>query len=126
MTNDKKTGEMTSESMFLMGLFAMPICIVFVLLGRYRQGFGAWASLGTFLIVARYRWDLRKHVSFWIAIAVMLLMLTAIVVYVPWEAKWMNDRAFMPLALAYGAIGLGCVRLAEMAIQKKEKSDTKE
>jgi hypothetical protein len=129
MTNDKKTSEMSSESTFLTGLFALPILIPFTLLGRFQQGLGACACLATVLIIARYRWDLRKHASFWIVIAVLLLMQLPIVVYVPWTAKGLNGRAMMPLALADGAIGMGLVKLAEMAVKKKElnsKESTKD
>jgi hypothetical protein len=117
--------DMTSKSVLLMALLAMPILIVFVVLGRFQQGLGAWACLATVLIVARYRWELRKSIYFWVAIAVMLFLQIPIVLYVPWNAKGWHGWA-KPLAFVNGAVGLGLLKVVEMiAIKKKDKSDQK-
>jgi len=117
--------EMTSKSVFFMVLLAMPILVVFVVFGRVQQGLGAWACLATVLIVARYRWGLRKSIYFWIAIALMLLLQIPVVLYAPWNAKGWHGWA-KPLALVNGAVGLGLLKLADIIIAKNnDKPDTR-
>jgi len=116
---------MTGKSVFFMVLLTMPILVVFIVLGRLQQGLGSWACLATVFIVARYRWELRKSIYFWIAIAVMLLLQIPVVLYVPWNAKGWHGWA-KPLAFVNGALGLGLLKLAEIVIAKNnDKPDTR-
>lgn len=106
-----------------MALLAMPIVGVFAFLGRFQQGLGAWVCLATVLIVARYRWSLRKNIWFWVAIIIMLLSQIPIIMYVPWNARGLNGRALIPLGIADGAVGLSLVKIAEAVIKHTGKSD---
>jgi hypothetical protein len=123
MTNGEKANELTSQSVLATCLCAFPLIIPFAILGRFEQGMGASCCLAMVLIVARFNWELRKHISFWIAIAVLLLMQLPIVVYVPWSTnRLFNGRGLTPFALIDCLIGFGLMKLAKMAMKKKESN----
>ena len=126
MNDENKSREDVAKSFFLLLLLASPVLGVFAVWGRVEQGFGAWACLATVLIVVRSGWALKRHVRFWIAIAIVFLLQIPIMLYVPWTARGFNGRAVMPLAFVDGALGLGIVKLAEMAIKSDDKSGKKE
>jgi hypothetical protein len=66
--------KLTAKSAYVAFLCAMPVLLVFSLLGRWEMGIGAAICSGVVFLVIRIRWDLRKHVWFWATIAFALLL----------------------------------------------------
>ena len=106
-----------------MVLLALPALVAFAILGRMQQGLGAWACLATVLIVARYKWELRKSIYFWFAVAIMLLLQIPVVFFVPWSAPGWHGWA-KPLAFVNGAVGLGLLKLAELIGTRNDQQRT--
>ena len=105
--------KLTAKAAYLVLLCSLPILIVLAILGRVWLGFGAWICTGLVILVARTRWDLRKHIWFWMVIVLAEVLQIPIVVLLPWSNRSLTWFSFMPVAvLDYGII-YGGVRLVE-------------
>jgi hypothetical protein len=51
-----------------------PLFCFFIYLGKAEMGFTACLVLGLSMVAIKLRWKLRKHVWFWAAIALILLL----------------------------------------------------
>jgi hypothetical protein len=71
-------------------------------------------------LAIKNRWNLRKHVWFWIAIAFVVLVQVPIVVLIPWGGKGLTGRAVFPIAIVDGALSYGCLKMAEFLIKKDD------
>ncbi len=123
--NDKeKPRELNGKLLYLALLCSSPILFLFVYLGRTDQGFGAWACFTVVLLSIISRWDLRKHLWFWIAIALVVLIQIPIVVLIPWGGKGITGRGVFPVAIVDGALAYGSLKLAELAIKRNGRAST--
>jgi len=117
-----KPREMTAKRIYFAMLCSSPVLGIFFYLGRPDQGFGAWASAGVAVLVASNSWEMRRHLAFWVAAALVVIIQIPIVVLVPWGAKGINGRALFPLAILNGALSYGLLRLADWFISAKSKA----
>jgi len=114
--------KLTAKSAYIALLYAVPIFILFCFLGKWEMGIGAWICSGLVFLVIRTRWDLRKHVWFWIAVAFGFVLQAPIVLLIPWGNRNLTGISLLPVAvLDYGLV-YGCVKLAEMLIRKGDRA----
>ena len=111
---------LTKRTPYIAVLYAAPIFLLFVLLGKWEMGIGAGICSGLVILVVMIRWELRKHVWFWMAIAVGFLVQIPAVVLIPWNNRDLTGVSMLPFAaLDYGAV-YGLVKLAEMLMTKRD------
>jgi hypothetical protein len=109
--------KLTAKAAYLVLLCSLPILIVLAILGKVWLGFGAWICTGLVVLVARARWDLRRHIWFWMIIVFAELLQIPIVLLMPWNNRSLTWFSFLPVAvLDYGII-YGCVRLVEKTMR---------
>jgi hypothetical protein len=118
-TIEEKPRELTGKFIYLAMLCSSPVLLIFIYLGRTDQGFGASASAAVVLLAMRSSWNLRKHVWFWVAIALVVLIQVPIVLLIPWGGKGINGRGVFPIALLNGGISYGLLKLADIAIRRR-------
>jgi len=112
--------KLTAKAAYLILLCSLPILIVFAILGRVWIGFGAWICSGLVMLVVRARWDLRRHIWFWMIIIFGELLQIPIVFLMPWSNRSLTWFSFLPVAvLDYGII-FGCVRLVEKMMRAEK------
>ena len=105
--------ELTSKSAYIALLFALPVLFIFIFLGNWEMGIGAWICTGLVLIVVRSHWDLRGSPWFWLSIGVALLLQVPIVLLVPWGNRGLTGISLLPVAVVDYGLVWGCVKLAE-------------
>ena len=110
--------KVTRTAAYLILLATSPIGIIVALLSFFYGldawiGFGAWTCLALIVLVGRTRWDLRRHVWFWMIMVFAGLLQIPIVLFVPWKDRNLTWITFLPVAvLDYGLI-YGCLKLIE-------------
>jgi hypothetical protein len=110
--------KLTAKSAYIALLYAVPVFVVFCFLGRWETGIGAWICSGLVFLVIRTRWDLRKHVWFWMAVAFGFLLQVPIVLLIPWNNRNLTGISLLPVAvLDYGLV-YGCVKLVEKMMSR--------
>ena len=65
------------------------------------------------VLVARTRWDLRRHVWFWTTIVLAGLLQVPVVLFVPWKDRNLTWITFLPVALLEYGLAYGCLKLIE-------------
>lgn len=111
---------LTGKFVYISVLYALPVVLLFVLLGKWEMGVGAGVCSSLVIQVIRTRWGLRKHVWFWIAVGFACLLQAPIVVMIPWGDRSLTAMKLLPVAaLDYGAV-YGLVKLAEMLMTKRD------
>jgi hypothetical protein len=109
---------LTRKSGFIAFLLASPIMILFVFLGKWEMGIGAWGCTALVLLVVRTYWDLRTRPWFWASIAFSAVLQVPFVLFVPWGNRDITGITILPvLALDYG-IMYGAIKLAEKMMKK--------
>jgi hypothetical protein len=110
--------KLTPQGAYLILLCSLPILIVFALLGKIWLGFGAWICSGLVMLVVRTRWDLRKHVWFWIAIVFAELLQIPIVLLIPWRDRNLTWIVFLPVAVLDFGLVYGCIKSVEKMMKR--------
>jgi hypothetical protein len=112
------TRELTSKSAYVALLFALPVLLIFVYLGKWQMGIGAWICAGLVLIVVRSHWDLRGSFWFWLSIGVALLLQVPIILLIPWGNRGLSGISLLPVAVVDYGLVYGCVKLAEKMMKR--------
>ena len=113
------TRELTAKSAYLALLYSLPMLFLFAYLGRWETGIGAWICIGLVLMVVRTHWDLRKHGSFWGAIAFVTLLQVPLIMLIPWGNRGLTGISLLPIALLDYGFAYGCVKLIEKVIKDR-------
>ena len=104
--------EPNAKMAYLDMLYALPVAILFGFTVGWQKFFGVWICTTAVFFIVSIRWDLRRHVWFWLTIGIALLLQTPFVVLVPWSKMRTHFEA-MPFALLDYFLVYGCVKLAE-------------
>jgi len=110
--------KLTAKFGYLILLCSSPILVVFAILGKVHLGFGAWICTVLVMLVVRTRWDLRRHVWFWIIIIFAELIQVPIVLLMPWNDRNLTWITFLPVAVLDYVLVIGCVRLVEKMLRR--------
>jgi hypothetical protein len=116
--------ELTSKSGYIALLFALPVLLIFVFLGRWEMGIGAWVCTGLVLLVVKSHWDLRVSPWFWLSIGVALLLQVPIVLLIPWGNRGLTGISLLPVAVVDYGLVYGGVKLAEKMASRSEENSS--
>ena len=117
----EKQRELTAKSAYIALLIALPLFILFCILGKWETGIGAWICAGLVVLVVRQRWDLRRNLWFWVIIVGAFLLQIPLVLLIPWNDRNLTAISLLPVAvLDYGLV-YGCIRLIEKATCRKHE-----
>ena len=101
-----------------------PLFFFFIYLGKAEVGFTACLVLGVNLIAIKLRWRLGKHVWFWAAIALILLLHVPLLFIVRWPQSNVPTIAYsLPLAIVDFLLIMGAISLAQKLFSKGSSSD---
>ena len=57
-------------------------------------------SIITIVIAIALKWELRRHVWFWITMTVIVALHVALILSVPWSTKWVPAIVIIPTGIA--------------------------
>jgi hypothetical protein len=93
----------------------LPVFFVFVLLDKAETGFTVVLILGLIVLAIKLQWKLRKHVWFWVTIAVVLAIQVPLILIVRWPETRVPTIAYsMPLGIADFLVISGALALSKM------------
>ena len=105
--------DLTAKRAYLALLCALPVFILFSVLGKWQQGVGAWICTTIVFLVIGVRWDLRKNGWFWIVMGFGLLLQTPFVLLVPWNNRNVIWITLLPVGVLDYFLLCTCVKLGE-------------
>ncbi len=105
--------EVTAKLAYVALLYALPVFILFSILGKWEEGIGAWVCTTIVLMVVQVRWDLRRYFWFWITIGFALFFQAPFVVLVPWNDRNVTWITVLPVGVWDYFLVYGCIKLAE-------------
>jgi len=114
---DQKQKRRTDYTGVIIGVILSPILIFFVHEGKEGLGRSVFIALGVVMVGARLRWDLRRHLWFWAAV-VLALVLQAPMLLIRWPAGWVPAVVMLPYALVDCLLFLGLVQFIEKRMNR--------
>lgn len=118
MSSQTSTHVLTRKTALLAMLFASPVFLLFIYLGKVEEGIGVWICVGMVAAAIIVRWDLRRSAWFWLAVLIAGLLQIPFAVFVPWTNRHMSFVSFLPFGVLDYAIVYGCIKLAEKIIKR--------
>jgi len=91
----------------------IPLGLLFLYFGKLNLALPVLDSAAMIAITIAMRWRLRRHVWFWIAMAVIVALHVLLILYVPWTNKWVPAPAIIPIALVDLYVMLKTVSIVE-------------
>ena len=70
-----------------------PATFLFALYGRLELALPLMNIIGVLGLMIFFKWKLRKHAWFWATMAVIAALHVALVLFVPWETRWVPALA---------------------------------
>ncbi len=81
-------------------LGATPLILLFYYFGKPALALPTLDSAAVVTIAIAMRWQLRRHVWFWITMTVIAALHVPLILFVPWTTKWVPAIVIMPIGLA--------------------------
>jgi hypothetical protein len=117
MANQKQKRR-TDYTGVIIGVILSPILVFFVHQGNEGLGRSVFIALGALMVGIRVRWDLRRHVWFWAAV-VLALLLQIPVLFIQWPAGWVPAVVMLPYALVDCLLFLALVQFLEKRMNRQ-------
>jgi hypothetical protein len=100
---------------------ALPAIWLFDHFGRFDLALPALCSIGMLVFAIVVKWKLRRHVWFWITIAIILALHILLIWSVAWTTRWIPAVVIIPFtALDLFAI-LAIVSVVQKSMERPEK-----
>ena len=114
----KEKGPVDYTGLKIVGILA-PVFFLITFLSNADMGLAACIVLGMVMLAIKLRWDLRKHLWFWVVIGFILALHIPLVRIVRWPQGNVPTLFYtMPVGIADFLIILGAVRLGEQFFLK--------
>jgi hypothetical protein len=94
-------------------IITFPLFLLFNYFGKSGEGRAAWLCAMTLLLAVKVRWELSKHLWFWITIASIAALHIPLITFVPWTAKWIPSFVILPFCIVDGIAILTLVQFVE-------------
>lgn len=79
---------------------AVPLFLLFAYFGKSAIARPTLYSFAIIVIAIAMRWQLRKHVWFWITIALIAAVHVPLILFIPWSTRWVPVIVIIPIAMA--------------------------
>ena len=108
----------------LVAIFTLPIWGLYAYFGDPGRGQAVWVSSVAICFAARYFWDLRNRVWFWLTIMLVVLLHVPLIVLIPWPFKQLTFIAALPFGFADFGIAYGIIQLVENLVERRSKQSS--
>lgn len=112
--------EVTTKSAYTAALYSLPLLFLFWFLGKFETGIVAAICSTVVLWIVRIRWDLRKHVWFWVTISFAMLLQVPVVLLIPWNDRTLNRATLFPGMVLDYCLVYGAIKLVEKLMTKRD------
>ena len=118
--NDNKESprKLTRMSAFVAMLCSLPVLLLFAYFDKFYLGIGASICSSIVLLVIRKRWDLRKHLWFWIAVIFITILQVPIILLIPWHDSDLTAFTLLPVGLLDYYTLYGSIKFLEWAMKR--------
>jgi len=104
------------------GASLIPVFLLVAFFGNADMALTVWIVLGATIVAVKIRWDLRRHIWFWVTIALILALHVPLFFMVRWPQKTPTIIYVKPIGFADFFIILGAVGLVERLFSKAPSS----
>jgi hypothetical protein len=94
-------------------ILTSPLFFLFDSFGKPGNGRAAWFCAMAILIAMKVRWELRKHIWFWLTMLCIVVAHVPLVLFLPWTSRWIPAVGILPIVVADIAAIFGCLYLVE-------------
>lgn len=94
-------------------LIVIPVYLIFLYFGEEDVGRTASLVLAIALVAVAIRWDLRKHVWFWVTVVGVYSLHLPLILKFRWPDRWVSGVELAGIGLPDFLIMLGCIWLVE-------------
>ena len=101
------------------GLFCLAVIIVCDRFGRLNMSLPLLNSIGVFGLLIYLKWNLRRQLLFWAALAAFAVLHALFIWYVPWTEKWVPAVAIAGISSIDFCLMLWILIAVEMSFQPK-------
>jgi hypothetical protein len=121
VTTSEASKPMISDRLFgLVALLAvLPVFFAFAIAGQPARGRAAAISAGMIIVVARFTWEQRKCIWYWVTMSCFATVHTVVVLLVTWQEKSYPGFTLLPVAAADFAAMYGVIRLIETLVKAR-------
>jgi hypothetical protein len=105
-------------SALLIPICTSPVCLLFR--GDPGRALAAWVFTGALVTSIKFFWIRRRHLWFWLTVAMLTVLHVLLIVYVPWPGihTTIGGPALVPFGLLDVAIMCGFFKLIEKVTDK--------
>ena len=123
--NQPKEQKPTDWRGTIIGLCTLPVLALFIHFGREDLAVPACTYLVGIALATALRWGLRKHVWFWIVIALVVALHMVLLIKVPWPHFTINRVTLLPFGIADLLVVSGIIQFVKTFFVR-DKSDEDE
>ena len=106
-----------------MMLGALPVILVFHYFGKPALVVPTLCSVWVIAIAIALRWRLRRHLWFWVIIAVFVALHVALLLVVPWTTEWVPAVVITPIGAADLYLILATLAVIRKFVEGQKPSD---
>jgi hypothetical protein len=121
--NQPKKQEPTDWRGTIIGLCMLPMFALFMHFGREDLALPSVTYLGMTALAVALRWNLRKHVWFWMVIGLVLALHVVLLLKVPWPKFTVNRITLLPFGVADLLLVLGIIQFVKTIIVRDMSDD---
>lgn len=118
---------MMSDRLFGLVTFlgVLPVFFAFAIAGQPARGRAAAISAGTLVVVARFTWEQRKSIWYWVTMSCFAGGHTAVVLIAAWQERSYPGFTLLPVAAADFAAMYGAIRLIQALVKARSSRSGK-
>jgi hypothetical protein len=121
---DSQGKEPTDYTGLKIGALLIPVFVLLVFFGNADHGLAVCIVLGVTIVAIKLRWNLRKHVWFWVTILFVFALHVPLVRMVRWPQGSTPTLFYtMPLGIVEFLIVLGAIDVAERMFSRHAHID---
>ena len=104
-------------------LGGLPPMLLLVYFGKRELALPTLDSAAVVTIAIAMRWQLRRHVWFWITMTVIAALHVPLILFVPWTTKWVPAIVITPIGIADLYVMLAIVSLVGKFMEGPKTSE---
>jgi hypothetical protein len=102
---------------------ALPISLAFYHFGRFDLALPTEICIAMFVIAIAMRWQLKRHVWFWITIAAIAALHVLLILFIPWTNRWVPAFVITPIAIADLFVILLILKFVGRFVERSKSSE---
>jgi hypothetical protein len=104
-------------------IIGAPTTFLFALYGRLESALPLMVIIGVLGLVILFKWKLRRHAWFWIAMLVIAALHVPLILFVPWTTRWVPALAITVIASADFCLILWIISIIGKVVDRSKSPD---